>query len=261
MTSATVSGGRSRHATPASPVDGIAFARLLRVEWAKTVNTRSARWLIAASALLAVAATAIPLGFPDDIDQTQASYLSFPALASALLLPVTSVLALTTEWTQRTVLVTYTLEPRRGRVLRAKIAAGLLLGLFAGLFALLVGFASIALAEGIGRDVANPDGTGPLLGLIPFVLLNMLSGMAFGAVLHNTAAAVVLLYVLPTVWNIIAVGALAEIGEWLDPTQSMAWLLDGTLGDNAARFVTSMLIWIALPLGLGLLRTARREVS
>jgi hypothetical protein len=146
-------------------------------------------------------------------------------------------------------------------VLAAKVVVGLLVGLAAAAYALAVAFIALGIAEGIGRDVTNPDGLGPLVGFVPFVLLNMLMGMAFGAVLHNTAAAVALQFVLPTVWGMIALGALDTVGEWLDPGQAFDWLLNGTVAEHGWQFVTSISLWILLPLAAGLLRTARREVS
>ena len=48
-----------------------------------------------------------------------------------LLLPVLGILLVTSEWSQRTALVSFTLMPVRGRVLLAKVLASLLAGLAA----------------------------------------------------------------------------------------------------------------------------------
>ena len=50
---------------------------------------------------------------------------SSATLPLAMLLPVIGIMAATAEWTQRTGLVTFTLEPRRGRVVLAKALAAL----------------------------------------------------------------------------------------------------------------------------------------
>jgi hypothetical protein len=55
----------------------IPFTRLLRAEWLKTTGARAARWLLAAAALIAVAAEAIPLLFPHNVKQSGASYLTW----------------------------------------------------------------------------------------------------------------------------------------------------------------------------------------
>ena len=64
-----------------------------------------------------------------------------------ILLPVLAILSVTGEWSQRAGLTTFTLVPHRGRVIRAKIAV-----------TVLVGLASMALALGIGA-VGNIVGT------------------------------------------------------------------------------------------------------
>ena len=100
----------------------IPFARLLRAEFRKATDTRAARWLLAATVLLALAAQAVPLVFPRDVTQDRASFLTWAALGLSRLLPIALMLTMTAEWSQRTALTTFTLEPRRGRVLAAKVA-------------------------------------------------------------------------------------------------------------------------------------------
>ena len=68
-----------------------------------------------------------PLLAPSSIDQTYTSYLGFAAIGLTILLPVVSILTLTSEWSQRTALTTFTQEPRRMRVINAKIAVSLML--------------------------------------------------------------------------------------------------------------------------------------
>jgi ABC-2 type transport system permease protein len=59
------------------------------------------------------------------VKQSGASYLTWAGIGATRLLPVVLMLAMTAEWSQRTAMSTFTQEPRRGRVLAAKIAAGL----------------------------------------------------------------------------------------------------------------------------------------
>ena len=60
----------------------------------------------------------------------------------ALILPVVGILAVTSEWSQRTGLVTFGLEPRRMRIAWAKLISALLVGVAA--FALALALAGIA---------------------------------------------------------------------------------------------------------------------
>ena len=113
----------------------IPFARLFRAEFRKAADTRAARWLLAAAVLLALAAQAVPLVFPRDVTQDRASFLTWAALGLSRLLPIALMLTMTAEWSQRTALTTFTLEPRRGRVLAAKVAASLAISVIGGCLA------------------------------------------------------------------------------------------------------------------------------
>ena len=75
--------------------------------------------------LLALAAQAVPLASPRDVTQDRASFLTWAALGLSRLLPIAVMVTMTAEWSQRTALTTFTLEPRRGRVLAAKVLASL----------------------------------------------------------------------------------------------------------------------------------------
>jgi ABC-2 type transport system permease protein len=231
------------------------------VEWRKSIDTRSARWLLAAVAVVTIAVVAVPTAMPDTMDQDWQTYLSFAGLGLILLLPAVSILMLTTEWTQRTVLVTFTQEPRRARVLAAKILGGLVLGLAGTAYAGLVSAAGLALSSALGRTVSWELDVPHATGLLLFVLLNSLMGMAFGALLHNTAAAIVLFYSLPTVWTFIAIGALDRLREWLDTVQTFGWVLAGDWDGHAPQILTCAAVWVLAPLVAGLVRTLRREVA
>ena len=60
------------------------------------------------------------------------------ATPQGFLLPVLGILLVTSEWTQRTALVSFTLMPVRGRVLVAKVLAALIAGLAAIVLAMAV---------------------------------------------------------------------------------------------------------------------------
>jgi hypothetical protein len=100
------------------------------------------------------------------------------------------------------------------------------------------------------------------VGLMLFSLLNIVMAMAFGALLHNSAAAIAVFYLVPTIWTIIfAVPALRKVGEWLDTSHTFSWILEADWSGHTWKIVTSTLLWVALPLAAGLVHTARRDVS
>lgn len=242
-------------------VSQIPFRRLLRVEWRKSTDTRAARWLLLTVALLTVGAAVIPVAMPNGVEQSLTGYAWFAALGLSILLPVISILTLTSEWSQRTVLVTFTQEPRRARVMTAKLLCGLGLGMAGAAFGYVVTAAALGISDVLGRDVSWRLGWAPVVGFAACVLLNSLMGMAFGALLHNTAAAIVLFYVLPTAWTVVAIGALERLGEWLDTSQTFGWVLTGDWDGHWGPILTSTAVWVVLPLVIGLARTVRREVK
>ena len=100
----------------------IPFRRVAGVELRKMFDTRSGFWLMASILIAALLATgAVILFAPDD----QISYGVFATafgFPMAVILPMIAILSVTSEWSQRSGLTTFTLVPRRGRVIAA--AAG-----------------------------------------------------------------------------------------------------------------------------------------
>lgn len=245
----------------ARPDDPIRFQRLLRVEWRKSIDTRAARWLLTAIALFTAGAAMVPLFLPQQMQQGWPSYLAMTALVLALLLPLVSIMTLTSEWGQRSVLVTFTQEPRRHRVVAAKVLSGLALALLGAAFAFAVSAAAMAVSDTMGRSVTWSMEWKFIAGFTLFVIANSLMGMAFGALLLNTPAAIVLFLVLPTLWTILSFGWLKDLGRWLDTAQTYRYILESDWHGHTGPILVSLAVWIALPLALGTMRTCRREVS
>lgn len=239
---------------------GIPFGRLVRVEWGKATDTRAARWLLLAVAASTVGLMLAPILSPSSIEQSATSYLGFAAVALSILLPVVSILTLTSEWSQRTALATFTQEPRRMRVVTAKIIVSLLLGAGAAVFGGLVTAAGLGAAAASGRTLdANLD-AGLLLAYLLYVVLNVMTGVALGALVHHSAAAIVASFVLPIGFALL--GRTSRlVAEWLDYSTTFTWLLNGEWSGHTPQILLSMVLWVALPLTVGLFRTVRRDIS
>ena len=128
-------------------------------------------------------------------DRTFLNFMGATATPQGFLLPVLGILLVTSEWTQRTALVTFTLVPVRGRVMAAKVARGAArrlrrdrarLGVAA--LATVVGGAADAWAN-IGLDDFGKFGLLQATGV--------LQGLAFGLLFLNSAAAIVIYFVRP----------------------------------------------------------------
>ncbi len=186
------------------PTAAVPFTRLVRLETRKQLDTRAGRWLLISIA--AIIATALTIMFFNNGGEHPfGDYLQATTMPMALLLPVVGVLAVTSEWSQRTGLVTFALEPRRMRVGWAKLVSALLVGA-GGLRARVR--PRRRRAPGARSPCAASEGDWQmqglaLLGAALFVLLGVAQGVAFGMLLRNTPAAIVLLFVLPTAWAIL----------------------------------------------------------
>ncbi len=155
---------------PTAPFPAIPFGRLVRAEWRKATGTRAARWLLAAVALTTIGGLEIPLLFPHDVTQSRASYLAWAGLGLTRLLPIVLMLAMTAEWSQRTAMTTFTQEPRRGRVLAAKIATGMGISLAGAVYAFGVTELAVTGAQAAGRHIAVGWNWPQLAGFAVFVL-------------------------------------------------------------------------------------------
>lgn len=261
MTSTTMT--RPAHAadtqSPSARWPGIPFGRLLRVEWGKATDTRAARWLLALVAASTAALMLVPILAAASSDQTYTGYLGQAAVGLCVLLPVVSILTLTSEWSQRTVLTTFTQEPRRTRVITAKVAVSLMLAGGGAVLGGLITAAALGVAAASGRELNANLTTSVLVGYVLYVLLNVLNGVAFGALLHNSSVAIVSYFALPTAIALIG-HAVQPIADWIDVSTTFNWLLLGQWSGHTAQILVSATLWVALPLAAGLLRTVRREI-
>jgi len=265
MTAQTIDRGETQ--TPDRDIPAVPMTRLIRVELRKLVDTRSGFWLLVTIGLVTAAAVAIFLFAADADELTYGNFVGVTASPQGVLLPVLGIMAVTTEWTQRTSLVTHALEPNRVRIAIAKLVATLLIG--ALFVALALGFA--ALANVIGISSFDGDGSWEFFGWEGLrnsgllQLAGLVQGLAFGMLLMNTAAAIVLFFVLPTVTGIVfgLVERLADVAPWIDLGTAQAPLFTtGTVdGEEWLQLLTSSLIWIVLPLAAGTFRLLRREIK
>lgn len=258
-----------------SATSHIPLARLIRVELRKLVDTRSGRWLLIIQALLILVAMGLmtTVGVVNDDPIDVMDLILVAGLVMAVLLPVMGILAITTEWSQRTHMVTFTLEPRRGRVIAAKLVAILLAGVASIALAIAIGYLTAGVAALFGADV-DPSADWELIaGFLVAQLLGLLTGFAFGALLLNSPAAIVLYFAYNTVIPglLAAAGSVswfAEIRPWVDFVAAQMPLTGGETPQdigfaavNWGHFVVSGIIWLGLPLALGIRRMLRAEVK
>ncbi|MGK5554637.1 ABC transporter permease [Actinomadura kijaniata] len=257
--------------TPPAPVPSLdeparpSPLRLVRVEIRKMVDTRSGRWLLALIALSSVALMPVMLFAAPRGEQSLAAMVEAAQVGTALLLPVLGILSVTTEWSQRTSLATFTLVPDRHRVAAAKLAAGWALALALTAASVLVAVAGRAAGEVLDRSGGSwelpPGQLGKTL-LLALVAVSM--GTAFGMLFMNTPLAVVLFFLLPNLWSMVGamVAKLRTAAAWLDTNSTMTAITEpGVTALEWSRLAVSLTVWLLLPLAAGLARLHHREVK
>ena len=247
--------------TPARSAPGpIPFSRLVRVEWAKATDTRSARWLLALVALLTSGIMLVPVFVPTSFDQTYASYVRVASLGLNILLPVVAILLFTGEWSQRSVMTTFTQEPRRIRVLNAKLAVSMVLGTGGAVFGGVVAAAGLGLASASGRALEANLSVGAVMSYLLYVLLNVLAAVALGALLQSSAAAIAASFALPAGVALLGTTG-SKLLDWIDMATAWKWMIDNDWGGHVPQISVSVIFWVAVPLAAGFVRTVRRDVG
>ena len=245
----------------------IPFRRLVDVELRKLADTRSALWLLVSIALIAVGAVAVLVLFAP-FQATYADLANTVAYPLGLLVPMVGLLSITSEWSQRGALTTFTLVPRRGRVIAAKAAC--VAGLTVVATALTFGLAACGALLS-----AAAEGTAPVwnlswadhLYLFTFQAIGVAVGFTLGAILRRSSVALVgyLMFalVVPSLSSQLALGVewYGDIAPWLDLTHAQYALLGETVtGEQWTQLGITAALWIAIPFALGLWRLRRVEI-
>ena len=245
--------------------------RVTQVELRKMLDTRSGFWLIASIAISAVLATAgVILWAPDDqlTYSTFATAIRFPVV---VILPLIAILAVTSEWSQRTGLTTFTLVPHRGRVITAKAISSVLIAVAAMVLTFAVGAVGNVLSAavtgtGLVWDVTLTQSVYYVFGMV----LSLMTGFMLGVLIRSSTGAIVayfvLTFVLPTIFGLLATSQrwFHDLQPWVDIqyAQSGLFVFDQALtGEQWAQIAVTGVTWLLLPLMTGLGFVLRAEVK
>ena len=155
-TTATIDQARAGRRTE---IGQIPLSRIVRVELRKMFDTRSGFWLIASIAITGLIATIATIAFAPDKDITYYNFAKAVGFPITVILPMIALLSITSEWSQRSGLTTFTYVPSRRRVVVAKTWSAVIVAIASMLFAFAVG----SVGNVVGSTIAGqPDGVGPL---------------------------------------------------------------------------------------------------
>jgi ABC-type transport system involved in multi-copper enzyme maturation permease subunit len=249
----------------------VPFGRLVQVELRKMFDTRAGRWLLisiaASTALVLVIQLWVVLA--QDLTVTFNDFAGGANIPMSLLLPVLGIMSVTSEWSQRTAMVTFSLEPSRTRFLEAKFVSTLIVAVVA----VVVGLALTIGANGLYAAFSDNPVTwelGPFRIFCYFLLyvFGMATGFAFGTLFLNTAAAIVIYFVysfiLPGLFELGAnlLDWFGDIRPWIDFANAQNPIIEADVsGKEWAQLATSAFIWLVVPLAIGVWRVLRAEVK
>jgi ABC-2 type transport system permease protein len=237
------------------------FTRLTHVELRKMVDTRAGFWLLAAILAITVLTVVLTVVQGDADKHVFSNVLNNSLQPLAILLPIVAILLVTSEWSQRTALITFVLVPHRGRVLVAKLAASLVLTAIAILAAVILSALATAVSAP-GVDGTWSLGAGLLGQMIVYVATSVLIGAGFGVLLLASAPAIILSFVAPLAISAVTqIHALDGLGGWIDQSRTLSDLVSRTYSaDDWARAGVTLVVWMVLPLLVGGYRFTRGEI-
>ncbi|TCJ21831.1 ABC transporter permease subunit [Nocardioides jejuensis] len=254
---------------PRRSPEPIPFGRVLLVELQKMFDTRAGFWLMASIVIASVIATVVTVLLGDRDALSFDSFAAAVGSPMSILLPVAGVLAVTSEWSQRTALTTFTLVPSRPRVIGAKVIDVLAIGVVSMVLALGIGaLGNVVTSLVTGNDAIWDISATSFAKIILANELGMLLGLALGLLFRSSPAAVVGYFVVNFVLPGIS-GALASSQQWwadhagwFDLNQTRFLLFDSNLtGEQWTQLGVTTLIWIVVPFLVGLRLVLKTEIK
>lgn len=233
------------------------FSNALRVECRKLLDTRVTQFVLAGGVAL-MAAFAIGLAAISS-EPTQFTQVVTTGVGPATwLVYVLASVLVAQEFGRGTATHTFTLDPRRTRVVLAK-AFAVTLGCL-----VLVG---VALGLALVAQLVSPMFGGPAMdmSLQWGLLARCIGGLCFAGLvaaawallLRSLAAPLVLLLLWPTASHILQNLSIAPALAWVDIEP--VWSVDGS-AISWAQLATSTLFWLVLPAVVGIVRLVKSDL-
>jgi ABC-2 type transport system permease protein len=268
MSTITAAQVRALHKTTVKPIP---LTRITAVELRKMFDTRSGFWLIASIAITSCLATIGVILWAPEGELTYSTFATAIRFPVVIILPLIAILAVTSEWSQRTGLTTFTLVPHRGRVITAKAISAVAIAIAAMVLAFAVGAVGNLLGAAITGtdliwDVTLTQCGYYVLGMVLSLLIGFMLGVLIRASTGAIVAYFILTFLLPTIF-----GLLAESQQWfhtLQPwvdiqfAQAGLFVFEHTLtGTEWAHIAVTGITWLLIPLLIGLTMVMRSEVK
>jgi len=262
--------------TAAAPVpidvngtEQVPMSRLAAVEFRKALDTRAGRWFAGSILGLCLVVLTIYAFAAPDSDKDYEDFLSIGGGVLGYFLPILVIMLVTSEASQRTGLVTFSLEPRRSRIVLAKFIAGVGLAATVMVLAAVVAVVGTVFGQLSGASPEwTVDGNLAFNGFVLANLIGIFVGFAIAMLLMNTPAAIVGYFAYSLILP-IAVGFLGflsdgfeKVAPWIEFNTAQEPLFTGDYqptGEEWAQIAVAGTIWLIIPLVLGIQRLLRIE--
>lgn len=249
----------------------VPLSRIIAVELRKMFDTRSGFWLIASIAITAVLAAAGVILFAEHDQLTYSTFATAIRFPVVIILPLVAILAVTSEWSQRTGLTTFTLVPHRGRIITAKAISSVAIAIAAMALTFAVGALGNLLGAAVTGtplvwDVTITQCLYYVLGMVLSLLIGFMLGVLIRASIGAVVTYFVLTFLLPTIFSLLAAGShwFHNLQPWVDIqfAQSGLFVFDKSLtGEQWANIGVTGIVWLVVPLLIGLRMVMRAEVK
>jgi len=247
----------------------VPLSRVVRVELRKMFDTRSGFWLMASIAITALLATVATMVFAPDRELVYSNFGAAVGAPMAVILPIVAILSVTSEWSQRSGLTTFTLVPHRSLVIGAKAIASVIVAVASMLLAFAIG----ALGNVVGAAIAGVPTVWDIsiaqsLCIVLANVLGLLTGFMLGVLIRNSAGSVVAYFVyslvLPPLFAVLAINQqwFADLRGWVDVNYAQGALFNvAPSGHQWAQIGVTGLCWLVVPMAVGLRLVLRSEVK
>ena len=249
----------------------VPLTRITAVELRKMFDTRSGFWLIASIGITAVLAAVGVILWASEGQLTYSTFATAIRFPVVIILPLIAILAVTSEWSQRTGLTTFTLIPHRYRVITAKAISSVLIAIAAMAMTFAVGAVGNVVGAAVKGtplvwDVSPTQCAYYVLGMVLSLLVGFMLGVLIRASTGAIVAYFVLTFLLPTMLGLLAANAqwFHDLQPWVDSqfAQSGLFVFDEPLtGEQWANIGVTSLVWLVIPMLIGLRLVMRAEVK
>jgi hypothetical protein len=249
----------------------IPLRRVTQVELRKMFDTRSGFWLIASIVISAILAAAGVILWAPDAQLTYSTFATAIRFPVVIILPLIAILAVTSEWSQRTGLTTFALIPHRSRIITAKAISSVLIAIAAMVLTFAVGALGNVLSAAVtGTSLVWDVTLTQCLYYVLGMILSLLIGFMLGVLIRSSTGAIVayfvLTFALPTIFGLLATSQqwFHDLQPWIDIqfAQSGLFVFNQALtGEQWANIAVTGVTWLLVPMAVGLWFVMRAEVK